>query len=154
MRVRGPWVCRAYYGEDAPATDEEGWFDTGDVATIDAEGYMQIIDRNKDVIKSGGEWISSIELENTAVNHPDVAEAAAIGRPHPKWQERPLLIVVTHPDASLDRDAVLAWFDGKVASWWIPNDVVFVDELQHTATGKIRKTELRRQFADYVFADV
>ena len=152
LKVTGPWVCARYYNEPAgPAHDEEGWFSTGDVATIDADGYMQITDRSKDVIKSGGEWISSIELENTAVAHPDVIEAAAIGITHPKWDERPLLVVVRRPDSDLNREALLAFFEGKIAKWWLPDDVVFVDELPHTATGKLLKTKLREQFRDYRF---
>lgn len=151
LKVRGPWICSDYFGleGESEAHDEDGWFNTGDVATIDPEGYMAITDRTKDVIKSGGEWISSIELENTAVGHPAVAEAAVIGVHHPKWTERPLLVVVKKEDAELSRDEMLAWFDGKVASWWVPDDVVFVEEIPHTATGKIKKLELRKQFDDY-----
>jgi fatty-acyl-CoA synthase len=156
LKVRGPWVASNYFrldDSDSPL-DEDGWFDTGDVATIDPNGVMQITDRTKDVIKSGGEWISSIDLENAAVDHPEVAEAAVIGRNHPKWTERPLLIVVTKGDQEIARDEMLAWFDGRVATWWKPNDVAFVDELPHTATGKINKLALREQFADYQFPDV
>ena len=155
LQVRGPWICSDYYKLDGAAGThtDDGWFNTGDVATIDPEGYMAITDRTKDVIKSGGEWISSIELENTAVGHPQVAEAAVIGVTHPKWSERPLLIVVKAEGADVGKDELLAWFDGKVASWWIPEDVAFVDELPHTATGKIKKIELRKQFADYAFPD-
>jgi fatty-acyl-CoA synthase len=135
--------------------DADGWFDTGDVATISAEGFMQITDRTKDVIKSGGEWISSIELENTAVDHPQVAEAAVIGIAHPKWTERPLLVVVMRPGEVISREDMLAWFEGKVAKWWIPDDVAFVEELPHTATGKLKKTTLRDIFSGYEFpADV
>lgn len=151
LKVRGPWVCSHYYREAEAATDADGWFDTGDVATIDANGYMQITDRTKDVIKSGGEWISSILLENTAVNHPAVAEAAVIGRPHAEWGERPLLIAVLNEGEALSRGELLTWYAGKVARWMIPDDVVFVAELPHTATGKLHKTVLREQFADYVF---
>jgi fatty-acyl-CoA synthase len=151
LKVRGNWVCSAYYKSDEPILDADGWFDTGDIATIDSEGFMQITDRSKDVIKSGGEWISSIQLENIAINHPAVAEAAVIGAAHPKWTERPLLIVVLREGAGVGRDEMLAWFTGKVAKWWIPDDVVFVSELPHTATGKLKKTELRTQFADYQF---
>jgi fatty-acyl-CoA synthase len=153
LKVRGGWVCSSYYRHDEPAIDADGWFDTGDVATIDPEGFMQITDRSKDVIKSGGEWISSIELENTAVNHPAIAEAAAIGVAHPKWGERPLLVAIVNANAEVSRDELLAWFEGKVAKWWIPNDVLFVDELPHTATGKLKKTALREQLADYRFPD-
>jgi fatty-acyl-CoA synthase len=127
----------------------DGWFDTGDVAIIDPEGFVMITDRTKDVIKSGGEWISSIELENTVMSHPAVAEAAVVGVAHPKWTERPLLVVVTAGDTAVDKAELLDFFKGKVADWWIPNDVVFVDELPHTATGKVKKLELRRQFADF-----
>jgi len=127
----------------------DGWFPTGDVATIDPDGYMQITDRSKDVIKSGGEWISSIDLENLAVAHPSVAEAAVIGVFHPKWDERPLLIVVKKPGSELSRDQMLAFFDGKIAKWWMPDDVVFVDKLPHTATGKLLKTQLREDFKNH-----
>ncbi len=151
LRVRGWWVCDGYFGQDGPSDshDEDGWFSTGDVATIDANGYMQITDRTKDVIKSGGEWISSIELENHAVAHPGVREAAVIGVRHEKWSERPLLVVVSADNAKPDKDDLLASFKGKVADWWIPDAVEFVDELPHTATGKISKLRLREQFAEY-----
>lgn len=153
LMVRGPWVCRAYFGREdevAETHDADGWFRTGDVATIDPDGYMRITDRTKDVVKSGGEWISSIELENIAVGHPDVAEAAVIAARHPKWDERPLLIVVPRNGREIDPKALLAWFDGKVARWWMPDDVVVVDELPHTATGKLQKTTLRDRFAEYL----
>jgi 3-(methylthio)propionyl---CoA ligase len=151
LKVRGPSVCRAYYNEQrSDAHDANGWFATGDVATIDPDGYMQITDRSKDVIKSGGEWISSIELENIAVGHPDVAEAATIGVHHPKWDERPLLLVIARDGCNLTREDMLEYFDGKVAKWWTPDDVVFVDELPHTATGKLLKIKLREDFKDYV----
>ena len=155
LKVRGPWVASNYFRlEDAGSPlDKDGWFDTGDVATIDPNGVMQITDRTKDVIKSGGEWISSIDLENAATDHPKVAEAAVIGRYHPKWTERPLLIAVVKDGESMTRDEMLAWFDGRVASWWKPNDVAFIDELPHTATGKINKLALRDQFAEYQFPD-
>ncbi len=151
LQVRGPWICSDYYKLEGSAGShtDDGWFDTGDVATIDPNGYMAITDRTKDVIKSGGEWISSIELENTAMGHPAVAEAGVIGVPHPKWTERPLLVVVRAEGADVGKEEMLAYFEGKVAKWWIPTDVAFVDELPHTATGKIKKIELRRQFADY-----
>jgi fatty-acyl-CoA synthase len=129
--------------------DREGYFDTGDVSTIDPAGYMQITDRSKDVIKSGGEWISSIDLENLAVGHPKVAEAAVIGIKHPKWAERPLLIVVPKKGQSITSDEMLAFMQGKIAKWWMPDDVVFVEEIPHTATGKILKTALRDRFKDY-----
>ncbi|MDO6963859.1 long-chain-fatty-acid--CoA ligase [Rhizobium alvei] len=150
LKVRGPAVAKGYYkGRGAEQFDEELWFDTGDVAHIDAFGYMQITDRSKDVIKSGGEWISSIELENLAVGHPDVAEAAVIGVAHPKWDERPLLVVVAKPDRNPTKADLLNYMDGKIAKWWMPDDVVFVDQIPHTATGKILKTELRQQMKDY-----
>ncbi|MCB1687006.1 MAG: long-chain-fatty-acid--CoA ligase [Halioglobus sp.] len=156
LMVRGPWVCSSYFkldGSDAHSR-EEGWFETGDVATIDADGYMAITDRTKDVIKSGGEWISSIEVENAATDHPKVAEAAVIGHYHPKWSERPLLIVVRGPQGQdLTAEEMLAWFDGRIAKWWTPEAVVFVDELPHTATGKIQKVQLREMFKDYSFPE-
>jgi fatty-acyl-CoA synthase len=150
LKVRGPAVARAYYKEDGAILDREGFFDTGDVSTIDRYGYMQITDRAKDVIKSGGEWISSIDLENLAVGHPKVAEAAVIGVRHPKWDERPLLVIVLKKDEAATKDELLKFMRGKIASWWIPDDVVFVDEIPHTATGKIQKTVLREQFKDFV----
>jgi len=155
LQVRGPWICSDYFKlEGAGGTHtEDGWFETGDVATIDPQGYMAITDRTKDVIKSGGEWISSIELENAAMGHPAVAEAAVIGVAHPKWTERPLLVVVKAEGEDVDKEELLAFFDGKVATWWVPNDVVFVDELPHTATGKVKKIELREQFAEYRLPD-
>ena len=155
LQVRGPWICSDYFKLEGAAGSHtaDGWFDTGDVATIDPEGYMAITDRTKDVIKSGGEWISSIELENTAMGHPAVAEAAVIGVAHPKWTERPLLVAVKAEGANVSAEELLAWFDGKVAKWWIPTDVEFVDELPHTATGKIKKIELRKQFADYQLSE-
>jgi fatty-acyl-CoA synthase len=152
LMVRGHWVVDSYLGQDAAlplrAVDGQGgWFPTGDVATIDAEGYMQITDRSKDVIKSGGEWISSIELENIAMAHPGVQEAAVVAVPHPKWDERPLLVVVRKPEAAdLDRTAMLGFYEGRIAKWQIPDDVVFVDTLPHTATGKLLKLKLREQF--------
>ncbi|MDJ1157731.1 long-chain-fatty-acid--CoA ligase [Chelatococcus sp. SYSU_G07232] len=150
LKVRGPAVARAYFrGEGGAILDAEGFFDTGDVATIDPHGYMRITDRAKDVIKSGGEWISSIELENLAVGHPDVAEAAVIGVSHPKWDERPLLVVVPKAGREPTREGLLAFMRGKVAKWWLPDDVVFVEAIPHTATGKIQKTALREQFRDY-----
>ncbi len=152
LKVKGPWVCSSYFKlEESDAHDADGWFDTGDVATIDSLGFMQITDRSKDVIKSGGEWISSIDLENTAVDHPSVLEAAVIGMPHEKWTERPLLLVIKKEGAELSKEEMLAFFKGKVASWWIPSDCLFVDELAHTATGKLSKKDLREQFKDYTF---
>ena len=155
LQVRGAWICSDYYKLEGSAGThtEEGWFDTGDVATIDPQGYLAITDRTKDVIKSGGEWISSIELENAAMGHPAVAEAAVIGVAHPKWTERPLLVIVAAEGQDIGKQELLDFFKGKVADWWIPNDVAFVDELPHTATGKVKKIELRRQFADYALPE-
>lgn len=152
LKVRGPWVAAGYFrGEGGHVLDEDGWFPTGDVASIDTEGFVQITDRSKDVIKSGGEWISSIDLENAAVAHPAVQEAAVIGLPHPKWQERPLLLVVPKPDAKAEGEEILAFLAGRVAKWWLPDEVVFVEELPHTATGKLQKNKLREQFRDFTF---
>jgi fatty-acyl-CoA synthase len=152
LMVRGVCVAREYFrGEGGNILDAEGFFDTGDVATIDPYGNMQITDRAKDVIKSGGEWISTIELENLAVGHPKVAEAAVIGVRHPKWDERPLLVIVLKKGETATKDEMLAFMQGKIAKWWMPDDVVFVDEIPHTATGKIQKTTLRDRFKDYTF---
>jgi acyl-CoA synthetase (AMP-forming)/AMP-acid ligase II len=150
LMVRGPAIARAYYKGDGDVVDEEGFFDTGDVGTIDCYGYLQITDRSKDVIKSGGEWISSIELENLAVSHPAVREAAVIAARHPRWQERPLLLVHRKPDSAVTKDEILQFLSDKIAKWWLPDDVVFVDELPHTATGKVLKTRLREQYADWL----
>ncbi len=149
LKVRGPAVARAYFKDGGSVLDDEGFFDTGDVATVDRHGYMQITDRSKDVIKSGGEWISSIDLENLAVGHPKVSEAAVIGVRHPKWGERPLLIVVLKEGQSAGKAELLGFLDGKIAKWWMPDDVAFVTEIPHTATGKIQKTTLRDRFKDY-----
>ena len=150
LKVKGPTVCQHYFGatEAESGVDADGWFVTGDVATIDPDGTIQVTDRSKDLIKSGGEWISSIELENCAMSHPAVAEAAVISATHRKWNERPLLIAVRNPDHDVSKEDLLAWFDGKVARWWTPDDVIFVDELPHTATGKISKLSLREQYGD------
>ncbi|MAC70648.1 MAG: long-chain fatty acid--CoA ligase [Gammaproteobacteria bacterium] len=157
LKVRGPWVAKGYYGlsdvqgdEECPV-DEKGWFNTGDVATINPDGYLQITDRTKDVIKSGGEWISSIEIENAAVNHEDIAEAAVIGRYHPRWTERPLLICVLQEGKSLSSEEVLEFLRGKLHRMAVPDGVEFVEELPHTATGKLNKLGLRKTFADYEF---
>jgi len=148
--VRGPWVASGYFkGEGGEKLDAEGFFPTGDVATIDPDGYLQLVDRAKDVIKSGGEWVSSIDLENAAMGHPAVAEAAVIGVPHPKWQERPVLIAVLRKGCSATREDLLDYLSGHVAKWWLPDDVVFVDELPHTATGKVVKLKLREQYRDH-----
>ncbi len=150
LLVRGPAIARAYLkGEGGQVLDDEGWFDTGDVATIDERGFMQITDRAKDVIKSGGEWISSIEIENLAVGHPAVAEAAVIGVAHPKWDERPLLIIVAKEGAQPSKQEILDYLSDKIAKWWMPDDVAFVAEIPHTATGKIQKLTLRERFKDY-----
>ena len=150
LLVRGPWIVGSYFkGDGGQVIDADGWFDTGDVATLDALGYMHIVDRSKDVIKSGGEWISSIDLENAAVGAPGVAEAAVIGIHHPKWDERPLLLVRQKDGATVSKDEVLAYLNGKIAKWWMPDDVLVVDDLPHTATGKLLKTELRERYKDY-----
>jgi acyl-CoA synthetase (AMP-forming)/AMP-acid ligase II len=147
--VRGPWITSGYFKDEGPSPLRDGWFPTGDVATIDADGYMRITDRSKDMIKSGGEWISSIELENIAVAHPAIAEAAAIGIRHPKWDERPIIVAVKKPGAQITREELLKFYEGKLAKWMIPDDVVFVAELPHTATGKLSKLTLRQQFKEY-----
>ncbi|MCB1426374.1 MAG: long-chain-fatty-acid--CoA ligase [Notoacmeibacter sp.] len=150
LKVRGPWVTAGYFrGEGGVVLDGEGWFATGDVAKITADGYVQITDRSKDVIKSGGEWISSIDLENAAMAHPDVQEAAVIGLPHERWQERPFLIVVAKAGRQPSREALMAFLADRVAKWWLPDDIAFVDELPHTATGKLQKTKLREQFREH-----
>jgi fatty-acyl-CoA synthase len=151
LLARGHWVAQAYYrcGEEG-AADAEGWFQTGDVATIDADGTAELVDRSKDVIKSGGEWISSIALENIAVSHPHVAEAAVIAARHPKWMERPLLLLVPRQGQAVDTRAVLALYDGQVPRWWVPDAAVVVEELPHTATGKLNKLALRAQWADHL----
>jgi 3-(methylthio)propionyl---CoA ligase len=149
LHVRGPWVIDRYFRQEGgPLVD--GWFPTGDVATIDPDGFLHITDRSKDVIKSGGEWISSIDLENIAVAHPAIAEAACIACAHPRWTERPMIVAVKKPGAEVTREELLAFFVGKVAKWWQPDDVVFVESLPHTATGKLQKLKLREQFHDYV----
>jgi 3-(methylthio)propionyl---CoA ligase len=150
LKVRGPAVARSYYKDDTNILDDEGFFDTGDVTTIDPHGYMHITDRAKDIIKSGGEWISSIDIENFAVGHPAVAEAAVIGVSHPKWGERPLLVVVLKHGQTASKQDLLAFLQDRIAKWWLPDDVVFVDDIPHTATGKIQKTALRERFRDYV----
>jgi acyl-CoA synthetase (AMP-forming)/AMP-acid ligase II len=149
LMVRGPWVVSEYLkGDASPLVD--GWFPTGDVATIDADGFMQITDRSKDVIKSGGEWIGSIDLENIAMAHPAVALAACIAARHPKWEERPLLVVAKKPGAQVTRDELLAFYTGRIAKWWTPDDVVFVDAIPLGATGKVQKNRLREQFGDHL----
>ena len=157
LLVRGPWVVREYFrneGDSPLQLDHEGqgWFPTGDVSTIDVDGFMQITDRSKDVIKSGGEWIGSIDLENIAMAHPAVSQAACIAAKHPKWDERPLLIVVSKPQAELKREELLAFYEGKIAKWWTPDDVIFVDAIPLGATGKVQKNRLREQFGDHLMA--
>lgn len=150
LLVRGPWVTSGYYKVESADSFVDGWFDTGDVATIDKNNYLQIVDRSKDVIKSGGEWISSIDLENAAMGHPDLAECCVIGVAHEKWDERPLLLAIKKEGADIEEQAVLDFLDGKIAKWWMPDAVVFVDELPHTATGKLLKINLRTQYQDYL----
>ena len=153
IHVRGPWIASSYFEDDgatALGITADGWLRTGDIASVDADGYVTIRDRTKDVIKSGGEWISSIDLENVAVAHPAVAEAAAIGVPHPTWSERPVLFVVAKRGHELDGASVLAFLDGKVAKWWLPDEVIMVAELPHTATGKVSKRTLRERYAKAV----
>ncbi len=153
LHIRGPWVVKRYFKAEEDAIDGDGWFNTGDVAILHPDGTMQITDRTKDVIKSGGEWISSVELENAAVGHPAVAEAAAIGMPHPKWDERPVLFVVRKSGAECSAQDITQFLSDKVAKWWLPDAVEFVDEIPHTATGKISKKDLREQFADYTLEE-
>ena len=151
IQVRGPWVLSGYFkGAGGKVVDEDGWFRTGDVAHMDADGFITITDRAKDVIKSGGEWISSIELENLAVSHPAVLEAAVVATRHPRWQERPLLLVHRKQGAEVSKEELLAFLSDKIAKWWLPDDVVFVEELPHTATGKVLKTRLREEYGDWL----
>jgi 3-(methylthio)propionyl---CoA ligase len=149
LLVRGWWIASGYFGQDGSRPSRDGWFSTGDVATLDQDGYMRITDRSKDVIKSGGEWISSIDLENAAVAHPDVREAAVVGLPHPKWDERPLLIIVPKDTGVRSKQSINDFLRDKVAKWWLPDDIVFVDEIPHTATGKIQKSTLREQYRNH-----
>jgi acyl-CoA synthetase (AMP-forming)/AMP-acid ligase II len=152
LMARGPWVANSYFGSSANEALQEGWFATGDVATIDADGYVQITDRSKDVIKSGGEWISSIELENIAMAHPAVAEAAVIGVKHARWDERPVLLVQIKMDAVVSREELLTFYHDKIAKWSIPDDVVFVTSLPHTAAGKLMKVQLREVYANHLLS--
>jgi fatty-acyl-CoA synthase len=149
LQVRGPWVIKGYFKGEGGNPLRDSWFPTGDVCTIDPDGYIQVTDRSKDVIKSGGEWISSIDLENIAVAHPAIAEAAVIGVKHPKWDERPIVVAVKKAGQEVSREELLAFYEGKIAKWWKPDDVVFVKELPHTATGKLSKLTLRQQMKDY-----
>jgi len=155
LRVRGPWVLTAYYKNEKPdsffiAADGKQWFDTGDIAVIDENSYLQIVDRAKDVVKSGGEWISSIDLENAAVGHPDVKEACVIGVRHQKWDERPLLFIVKSEESDIDKQDIYHYLESRVAKWWLPDDILFVEELPHTATGKLQKRTLRDEYIDYL----
>jgi fatty-acyl-CoA synthase len=152
LQVAGPWVAREYYDDDRSPESftDDGYLRTGDVATVDKDGYIRLVDRTKDVVKSGGEWISSVELENEIMGHPDVAEAAVIGVAHPKWSERPLACVVVKPGATLTKDDVIGYLDGRVARWWLPDDVVFIDEVPKTSVGKFSKKDLRERFKDHV----
>jgi fatty-acyl-CoA synthase len=151
LMVRGPWTLQRYFRQEADITDPEGWFDTGDIATLDAYGFMRITDRKKDVIKSGGEWISSIDLENVAVACPGVKVAAVIGVPHPKWEERPLLIIETHEGESVTKDQMIAFLTERVVKWWLPDDVLFAP-VPLTATGKIDKKTLRLTWSGHLSA--
>lgn len=156
LQVRGPWVIREYYNDERSPESftADGWLKTGDVATVDANGYIRLVDRTKDVIKSGGEWISSVELENEIMAHPAVAEAAVIGVPHPKWQERPLACVVVREGESLTKDELMAFLEPRVAKWWLPDDVQFIDAVPKTSVGKFSKKDLRNQFEDYSLPSV
>ena len=149
LLVRGPWIISSYFKGEGGNPLVDGWFPTGDVSTIDADGYMQITDRSKDLIKSGGEWIGSIDLENIAIAHPAVAMAACIAARHPKWDERPLLVVMKKPNTEVTREEMLKFFEGKIAKWWTPDDVVFVDSIPLGATGKMQKNKLREMYKDY-----
>jgi fatty-acyl-CoA synthase len=149
LLVRGPWIISTYYKGEGGNPLVDGWFPTGDVSTIDADGYMQITDRSKDLIKSGGEWIGSIDLENIAIAHPAVAMAACIAARHPKWDERPLLVIMKKPNAEVTREEMLKFFEGKIAKWWTPDDVVFIDSIPLGATGKMQKNKLREMYKDY-----
>jgi fatty-acyl-CoA synthase len=152
LQIRGPWVIKRYFKAEQDAVNNEGWFDTGDVGILHPDGTLQLTDRTKDVIKSGGEWISSVELENAACGHPAVAEAACIGIYHPKWDERPVLFVVKKAGAEVSSDDIIEHLKPQIAKWWLPDAVEFVDDIPHTATGKISKKDLRDRFADYKLA--
>ncbi len=154
LQIRGHWIVESYFGKGESALTGDGWFDTGDVATVDEDGYMIIRDRSKDIIKSGGEWISTVELENIAIAHPGISNAAAIAARHPKWDERPVLVVVCEPDAALGEQDVLDFYQGKVASWQVPDKIVFTDSLPLGATGKVMKNQLRERFGDVLVEEV
>ena len=149
LMVRGPWILQKYFKAEKDAVDKDGWFDTGDISVLDTDGYMIIKDRAKAVIKSGGEWISSIDLENAAFGHPDIAEACVVGIPHPKWDERPMLFVVTNSGEPIEKDGILEFLTSKVAKWWLPDEIIFLKELPHGATGKLQKFELREEYNNY-----
>jgi fatty-acyl-CoA synthase len=149
LMVRGPWILQKYFKAEKDAVDQDGWFDTGDISVLDQDGYMIIKDRAKDVIKSGGEWISSIDLENAAFGHPDIAEACVVGIPHPKWDERPMLFVVTNNGEAIEKESILEFLGSRVAKWWLPDEIVFLKELPHGATGKLQKFELRDEYNNY-----
>ena len=149
LMVRGPWILQKYFKAEKDAVDQDGWFDTGDISVLDQDGYMIIKDRAKDVIKSGGEWISSIDLENAAFGHPDIAEACVVGIPHPKWDERPMLFVVTNNGEAIEKESILEFLGSRVAKWWLPDEIVFLKELPHGATGKLHKFELRDEYNNY-----
>ena len=149
LMVRGPWILQKYFKADKDAVDAEGWFDTGDISVLDEDGYMTIKDRAKDVIKSGGEWISSIDLENAAFGHPEVAEACVVGIPHPKWDERPMLFIVTNSGEPIERDSIIEFLSDKAAKWWLPDEIIFLQELPHGATGKLQKFELREEYSNH-----
>ena len=156
LQVRGPWIARCYY-EDPDSGEkftEDGWLRTGDVAELERDAYIKLVDRTKDLVKSGGEWISSVELENHLMAHPAVAEAAVIAVPHPKWQERPLATVVLKPEASATKEELIEFLTPRVAKWWLPDDVVFIDEVPKTSVGKFSKKDLRARFADYQLPDL
>ncbi|OUS39297.1 hypothetical protein A9R00_09920 [Oleispira antarctica] len=147
-------MINQYYKTDDMSSFENGWLDTGDVATIDENNYLGIVDRSKDVIKSGGEWISSIDLENSAVGHPDIVEACVIGVAHEKWDERPLLLVIRKAESTLSGDEIKHFLEDKIAKWWMPDDVIFVDSLPHTATGKLLKINLRKEYKNYLLKEI
>ena len=149
LMVRGPWILQKYFKADKDAVDADGWFDTGDISVLDEDGYMTIKDRAKDVIKSGGEWISSIDLENAAFGHPEVAEACVVGIPHPKWDERPMLFIVTNSGEPIEKESIIEFLSDKVAKWWLPDEIVFLKELPHGATGKLQKFELREEYSNH-----
>ena len=149
LMVRGPWILQKYFKADKDAVDADGWFDTGDISVLDEDGYMTIKDRAKDVIKSGGEWISSIDLENAAFGHPEVAEACVVGIPHPKWDERPMLFIVTNSGEPVEKKSIIDFLSDKVAKWWLPDEIVFLKELPHGATGKLQKFGLRREYSNH-----